>query len=378
MNAFWRRELEPFKKIPMIYRWTLAFLVLFTLGLSIVTTDPDQLIWSETFESSGTKWKTSNSVDELYLIQNGRYILHRKNQGGPAIILPEDGDLYEESHVEMKLSLDELEPGSSMGLVVMARTDGTSAYILEINDNREYRVRKIEESVFKELSGTVKGSGWEKEKAIGKAGETNLLSATCQEGVLKFKINGKDLWISDEFQMEPGKVGIYVGPGSKGWVDEIKVFVDAEEAKRIRKERDEKDPARSELTNIIVSLRKTINAQNKEIDSLKKVSSKLEAEQIKLEKDPRNLKKLNARITALEQENKALTTKIATLTAENTKLKKFKEAIEKGKGGDIVIQLSDALEAERDKSGALERENKDLKTRIAALELELKTYQDDE
>lgn len=361
----------------MIYRLSLALVLLLSLGLSSTET-PDQLIWTERFESASTTWRTSNSLDELYLIQGGHYVLFRKSESGPSIILPENGDLYGECHVEMEMMLDPLEPGSSLGLMFMARPNGSAAYILEVNDQREYRIRRIEESVFKELSGTAKNAGWVKDKVIHKPGEINRLTATYGSGALKFEINGKDVWVGDAYQSEQGKIGIYVGPGSKGQVDEIRVYVSQEEAERIKKDREDQDPLRAELTEIIISLRHTINAQNKEIDSLQKVSGQLQAEQSKFDNNPRNVKLLAARIAELEKVNRACESKGKQLAKEVQTLKKFQDNIKSRQGGDIVIKLTNALAEEQDKNKELEKEKKELNARLAALELELKTYKDNE
>ncbi|MDX5320949.1 MAG: hypothetical protein LPK49_07805, partial [Bacteroidota bacterium] len=294
---------------------------------------PDQLIWTEPFDDASPKWRTSNSPDELYLIQGGHYVLHRKASTGPSIILPEEGDLYGESRVEMELTLDANVAGSSLGMMFLAKPNGKSAYMIEINDQREYRIRQIESSIFKEMSGTAKSSGWVKEKAIAKAGTKNRLAATYESGVLKFEINGKDLWVGDVFQPEKGKVGIYVGPGSKGFVDAIRVYVSEEEASRIRKDREDKDPVRAELTDIIISLRNTINAQNKEIDSLTKMSSKLQAELSKIDNSPRNVKKLSAEVAQLTKENKSLEWQLKKEKKEVDRLTKFQNTIRAKQGG---------------------------------------------
>lgn len=361
----------------MFYRITLALTILLFLGLRVAET-PDQLIWTENFESASAKWRTSNSPEDLYLIQGGKYVLHRKSSSGPSIILPEEGDLYGESHVEMDVILDPNEPGSSMGMMFLARPNGTSAYMIEINDKREYRVRKIEESVFRELSGTPKGGGWVKEKQIAKAGTKNRLAATYESGVLKFEVNGRDVWVGEVFHPEKGKVGIYVGPASKGYVEEIRVYVSDEEAGRIKKDREDKDPIRAELTDIIISLRNTINAQNKEIDSLTKLSAKLEAEVSKYETNPRNIRKLQAENKKLEKEKASLNWQLTKANKEIDKLKKFQDNIQKKQGGDIVIKLTNALTDEQEKTKNLEKDNTQLKAQIAALEIELKKYIDNE
>ncbi|MBI1221859.1 MAG: hypothetical protein GC180_04570 [Bacteroidetes bacterium] len=361
----------------MIYRITLALAFILFLGLRVAES-PDQLIWTEHFDHASTNWRTSNSPDELYLIQGGQYVLQRKSSNGPSIILPEEGDLYGESHTEMELTLDPNQPGSSLGMVFLAKPNGSSAYVLEINDGREYRIRKIEESVFKELSGTAKSGGWVKDKQIAKSGTKNRLAATYESGVLKFEINGKDIWVSDVFHPEKGKVGIYVGPASKGSVQEIRVYVSSEEAGRIKKDREDNDPVRAELTDIIISLRTTINAQNKEIDSLNKISSKLEAEVSKYEANPRNIRKLQAEIKELNKEKATLNWKLTKASREIAKLEKFQENIRAKQGGDIVIKLTNALGEEQEKSRGLEKENTELKAQIAALEVELKKYLKDE
>ncbi len=359
-------------------RILLAGILLITVPVLSFLVNPDQLIWAENFDTTSANWRTSNSIDELYLIQNGEYVLYRKSSSGPSILLPEEGDLYGECRSEMRFRFDPLQSGSSAGLVFMAKPNGSQAYVLEINDRREYRVRKIEDGVFKELSGTPKNAGWIKEKSVAKSGDLNLVSASYESGILKLTINGKDVWIGDAYQQEKGKVGIYIGPASKARIDDIRVYVSEEEAQRIRKDREDKDPIRSELTEIIITLRNTINAQNREIDSLTKLSSKLQAEQDKFDNNPRNVRKLSAKIRELEKEVNVWKWKHGQLEKENKKLEKFQENIRKNTGGDIVIKLTNALNDEQEKNRELEKENKELQARLKALELELGKYKSDE
>lgn len=344
------------------------------LGLN----EPDQLVWHETFDNSSLRWRTSNSADEVFFVQGGEYHLHRKTLSGPGLILPEDGDSYSESIMEMDVTLDPKTSGSAAGLVFLAAQDGSLAFVFEINDKKEYRIRKIEGGIFKGLSGKVRNDYWEGEKQIAKLGEMNVLKAMYLNNQLSFYINNKKVWEGEHYVPSRGKVGVLIGPGAKATIDEIKVYVSELEAESIKKERDKKDPLLAELTAVIATLRNTINAQNKELDSLRKANDKLEKEIAKYDNNPRNSKKLGERIAQLEKENKSLQNQVKALTKQVDDLKKFQENVKKREGGDLIIKLSAALSEEQNRNAELESENRTLNKRIQELEKELNKYQENE
>ncbi len=353
----------------MIYRILLILvLLLVSTGLFLLD-NPEKLIWSEDFNQSSAQWRTSNNADELFLFEQGQYVLWRKNTSSPSVILPEEGDLFGECRVSIEVSLDAT-LGGSAGLSFLAKQDGSMAYVAEISSDKQFRVRKLEGGSFTELSGKAKSSGWVKEKSIKDAGESNTLELSYKPGALVLSINQKQVWVGNEMVQHKGKCGVYVGPESRARVDDLTVYVSEAEAERIKNDRNNNDPARSALTDIIIQLRTTINAQNREIDSLVEVSGKLKAESDRLDRSPKNVKKLSAEVYSLKKELAASEAKLKKAEKELLSLRKFKDNIRTSQGGDIVISLTTALAKEKDKNASLAQENKELKAKLADLEAE--------
>lgn len=357
----------------MIYRRFAPVLLVFVLVSLALTPliDSDTLIWTENFQSVSTQWKTSNNAEELFLIENGEYVLWRKSVTGPSVVLPESGDLYGESKASLEISID-ADYGGSGGLVFLAKQDGNYALVAEISGDRKYRVRKLEKGGFTELTGLTKNSGWVKDKIVKEKGQTNTVEISYAPGAIILSINQKQVWVGNEFVKHQGKCGVYVGPESRVRMDNLRVFVSEEEADRIKNDRNNNDPARSALTDIIITLRNTINAQNHEIDSLEKLSGKLQAESDKLDRSPKNVRKLSADLRAAKKEIAALEYKLKKSEKEVKALKSFKDNIKSSKEGDIVISLTNALADEKEKRMAVEKENRELKAKLAALEAEEK------
>ncbi|TNE80810.1 MAG: hypothetical protein EP332_06205 [Bacteroidetes bacterium] len=353
----------------MIYRLLLIpALLIVSLGL-ILADDPEKLIWSESFDQSSAQWRTSNNADELFLFEQGQYVLWRKNTTSPSVILPEQGDLFGDCRASITVSLDAI-LGGSAGMSFLAKQDGSLAYIAEISSDKQFRVRKLDGGSFTELSGKPKSSGWVKEKSIKDAGEPNTLELSYKPGALVLSINQKQVWVGNEMVQHKGKCGVYIGPESRARLDDLKVFVSDTEAERIKNDRNNNDPARSALTDIIIQLRKTINAQNREIDSLQDVSGKLKAESDRLDRSPKNVKKLSAEVYSLKKELASSQAKLKKAEKELLSLRKFKDNIRKNQSGDIVISLTTALAEEKDKNAELAKENKELKAKLAAMEAE--------
>jgi cell division protein FtsB len=340
-------------------------LAVFSLGAFV---EKDRLIWTENFESASANWRQSNNADETFLIQNGRYLLWRKDSRSPSLILPEDGDLYAESLIELSVYLEKSGRGSSAGLVALAQQDGSGAYVLEINSSQEFRVRKIANSLFVELSGSPKNHGWTGEKGIRRQGMENRLGCMVEDGNIRFFINGKEVYATEEPLLKKGKCGVMIGPASKAEMDDLQVFVSEEEARRIKEDRNADDPARSALTEVIITLRNTINSQNRELDSLRKLSSRLNAEIIKYDQSPKNVKKLEGEIASLKKGNTSLQAKIKKLEKENAELQLFRQSVQRAQGGDMIIKLSMALADEKEKNTSLKKELDELKMKLSQTE----------
>ncbi len=359
-------------------KWVLSISVFLLISAFHLLDEGDQLIWNENFDAASTQWRTSNNADELFVIDNGEYLLWRKNQVSPSLVLPEKGDVYQESRIELQVRINAENPDGSAGLVVLAQQDGKGAYVFEVSGDQKFRVRKIQNSAFREVSGKAKNAGWVKEKFIKEAGQVNKLSVTYIAGTLILKINNEEAWNGVEYELKEGKAGVYIGPDSRAKLDNLQVYVNEDEAKRIKQARDNNDPARSALTDIIIQLRTTINAQNHEIDSLEKVSRKLEKENDRYENSPRNVRKLRAEVSQLKKEKATLEWRLRKAERELEKLEKFKKTIREGQNGDVIITLTNTLADEKDKNKKLQEENKALADTVKRLQLELRNINGDD
>ena len=120
----------------------------------------DKLLLNENFDSSNTNWSTVSNAENLLIVQEGEYIMHRKSTLSPYAVMGNFNNDLSVFKLITSLKLDRTSaPEGSIGLIFMAQPDGKGGFIFEINKN-SYRLRQINRGSYKYLSGTAKTSGW--------------------------------------------------------------------------------------------------------------------------------------------------------------------------------------------------------------------------
>lgn len=330
-----------------------------------VFSDFSALVWADEFDGQKTDlWRQTTNADELFIIQNGEYILVKKSTVNYGLIFPNENAIFTAHKAEFRLMLDdENEKTATAGVVVMAQQDGKGAFLIEINGKSQYRISKYNGTNFKPIN-----DGWKKDKAIKGRGEYNVISVSMEDRKYDLYINGKLITSFSEVSYKSGKIGLFVGASSSAKVDYVRVFVTSEEKERLRKEFQKEKEAKDDpvLTAVVTKLREQMVQLEIERDSLRVI-----VEQLKKENER---SQGSTSVQKLRAENKDLKAEIARLQKENTQLGKenaqlrdFKETIENGESGDIIITLTKALETERERVSILAAENEKLSDEIKRL-----------
>jgi hypothetical protein len=111
-----------------------------------------------------------------------------------------------------------------IGIIFMAQSDGKGGFIFEINKLKQYRIRQITGATYKYITGDAKTSGWVNSKFINEINSYNLVEIKTAERNYDISINNSYLTSFSEIAYKTGRMGIVIGPGSKGRVDFLYLF----------------------------------------------------------------------------------------------------------------------------------------------------------
>lgn len=329
-----------------------------------VTDNFGALVWQDEFNGGNAElWRQTTNAEEVFIIQNGKYVLFKKNKIGYGLILPNEKMGFSAHKAEFKFKLDEdTRKQASAGVVLMAQEDGKGAFLVEINGKRQYRISKYNGFAFKPLDN------WKKDKIINSRGKFNTVTVVTENKKYDLYINAEYITSFSEVSYKEGKVGVFIGADSKASFDYVKVYVTNAEKEKIKKQTNKENAIENDpiLTSVITKLREQVVELEIQRDSLQEIVRLLKIENNKnqgswsVQKLRRENSELKAKIKSLERENNKL-------FRENANLKEFRETIENGESGDIIITLIKALEEERERVSILASENEKLQDEIKRL-----------
>jgi hypothetical protein len=189
--------------------------------------------FSDQFNDDKDNWRNMSTSDNLFMIQEGEYVLRRKNPSSGYSIFPKwKNNLVSFSlTAAMKLE-DSKSPEASIGLIFMAQEDASGAFVFEINPKGQYRLKQLVGLSYKLLTGDVKTSGWVDSDALNKSGEYNIIEIKTARRNYDIYVNDKYLLSFTEIAYKSGDIGISIGAGTKAKVDYIIVKEPLSEAAR--------------------------------------------------------------------------------------------------------------------------------------------------
>ncbi|REJ82475.1 MAG: hypothetical protein DWQ44_12225 [Bacteroidetes bacterium] len=181
--------------------------------------------YSDSFLTDNGNWKTVSSGDNLFIIQNGAYLIQRKNQNSPYSIFPQWKNVLNSYELNCEIKVQQCNlPESGAGIIFMAQEDGSGAFVFEINASKQYRLKQLVGINFKILSGGLKNNGWVNSDMLNPAGSGNLITVRTHERNYDLLINGKYLLSFTELAYKGGNIGFFTGPSSKFTVEYLNIF----------------------------------------------------------------------------------------------------------------------------------------------------------
>ncbi len=356
----------------MIYRAQYLFLasILWLTSTSNATAQRvrdrfELLAFSDNFDTPSDKWTTEANSDNLLVIQDGEYILHRKNTSTPFLVIAGLEKEVDDCRLVASLRLDK-NYGSdpTAGILFMMQPQASGGFLIELNRKKEFRVRQITAGKYQYLTGTSKNGGWTKCAPANEAGLNNVIEIRTAGGNYDLFIN--DVYMVSFFEpsYKSGSIGIVIGPDTRARLDYVYIFTKGATPSADNPTSDSNNEAISsgeemiKLAESIIQLKTQINALKQENDELKKAVSSLRSGESEKSSE---IKSLEAEIKSMQDQIASRDAEIVKLSNERDGLAKYKEMTGGNENGDVVITLSKALKAEKEKNLKLEEEIRKLK-----------------
>lgn len=177
-----------------------------------------QTCFTEDFSDASKGWEQNSTLDKLYLIQHGRYIVYRKNEHPDCIPLPVKST-SEAFECAVNMMFDEhTNKLQSAGMVCMVTEKGY--YVLEINEKKQYRfwLKTGEEQLLLHEGDKY---GWQKTTSLLPGKQSNQILLRVNEGKFDILFNGIPTATIEDTTLQTGRIGLYVGENSRVMFDDV-------------------------------------------------------------------------------------------------------------------------------------------------------------
>jgi|GEM_PF-3172770 len=181
-------------------------------------------VFSDQFDDDKDNWRNMSTSDNLFLIQDGEYLLRRKNPASGYSIFPKWKNKLGAFSLMASIKLeDSKNEDAAVGLIFMAQEDASGAFIFEFNPKGQYRLKQLVGLSFKLLTGDIKTNGWVNSEALNPVGQYNLVEIRTSKRNYDVYVNEKYLLSFTEIAYKTGDIGISIGAATKARVDFITV-----------------------------------------------------------------------------------------------------------------------------------------------------------
>ena len=207
-------------------RFSLLVLLLPAIDSSaqLIKEEFNAVAFSDQFDQDQDNWRNMSTSDNLFMIQEGEYLLRRKNTSSGYSIFPKWKNTLVAFSLTASIKLEEAKNGeTAVGLIFMAQEDASGAFVFEFNPKGQYRLKQLVGLSYKLLTGDVKTNGWVDSDALKKSGDYNQIEIRTAKRNYDIYVNDKYLLSFTEIAYKSGDIGISIGPGTKARVDYIVV-----------------------------------------------------------------------------------------------------------------------------------------------------------
>lgn len=349
------------KNLKLFFLLCVLFSVKNSVHAQLVKEDFPNELFTEKFDSTTSYWTIATNADNFFIIQNGEYILNRKNLNSNYPIFPNLPNEFSDFDLKASVKIEQANnKESSIGLLFMAQSDGKGAFTVEINPLKQYRVKQLVGTTYQLLTGEPKNSGWMNSSVVKEAGAYNDIEVKCANKNYDVYINSVYQLSFSEPSYKSGKMAVIIGSGTKARIDYFTIYSanpnnDTTMQTTMQTQAAANESEETSLTDAIVKLKTQNNKLQKENEELKKQLEQITQDNQTIDVQIKMQKTLEKRI---HQAN----TEIDSLKKTVEELKKYKKLITENENGDIIINLSKSLQTEKKNYNELKSINKDILT----------------
>ncbi|MEN9512224.1 MAG: hypothetical protein RLZZ370_2043 [Bacteroidota bacterium] len=344
----------------------LSLLQFSVLGAQQVTKDFPKLQWDEDFNLVSEKWPQTYNSDNFFLVQNGSYDMQRTNLKTGTFVFPAEDKTFGYFEVRCRLAFKEGTGTQAVaGLVFQAQADGSGALVVEVNDKYQYRVRRMTRDGAVNLTGGGENEGWIKAKRMLHK-DANTIVVKTYEKVYDLYLNDQYAITFTEIELSQGKIGFYVGPGTKVSAEYVKVMGD-ENFTMVSS--DVQNQAEESLTfqQIIVRLKESINKKDKRIAELEAENRRLGSSRGSDTLTQRKLQEADKRNFELVRQIDKYRVDLEASKSRVSELEQFRSQIRDNENGDIVINLTNINTRQKQQLEKLEQLKRQMESESAEI-----------
>jgi hypothetical protein len=322
---------------------------------------------NEDFSTDNDLWVTVSNTDNFFVIQNGEYILRRKNFITGYTIFPKWENQLSEYSISTAIKLlGNSGNDASAGVIFMAQADNRGALMIEFNKQSQFRIRQLAGVNYKLLTGDKKNSGWVNTSFILPGDVYNKIEIRTSEKNYDIYLNNNLLASFTELAYKNGRAGIILGPSTNADVDYFLVNIPETKISVQQKSGTNNIRVKGEETDAAETI--TLTAGNyyymlSQLEELKRKNEELLAKIEEMSKSD-TAKSITGDSLNIENVIKIQKAEIERLAAENDSLNAVILNNPDADKGEVINALTKALRRERQLTESLTRENKDLKEAI--------------
>lgn len=329
-------------------------------GQKIITNYSDTLLF-DNFNGIQNNFPQKYNAFELLIIEKNSYLIKRISSQSSSVALDKTLEAIDEFEIISNLALVKSKnKEASGGLVVHAQTTMNGAITVEINSKKQFKITKLFDNQSRYLSGQPANNGWVKFKYLNKKGN-NTIKIKAKAGYYDVYFNNYFAFTVFDNQYDKGKVGFYIGAESEMIVSDILVL-GVKKVDLLGNTAGDQNASGGFSDD---NFQEVVKLFKDKIDEQQRTIATLQSEVDKCRSMLNYDTSLVSRSKELEIMNKMLISKLDSATTElrrNSKrlayLESFKNDIEAGSNGDLVLNLTSIL-------AEVKNENKSLKQQLA-------------
>jgi hypothetical protein len=322
---------------------------------------------NEDFSTDNDLWMTVSNTDNFFVIQNGEYILRRKNFLTGYTIFPKWENQLSEYSISAAIKLlGNSGNDASAGIIFMAQADNRGALMVEFNRNQQFRIRQLAGVNYKLLTGDKKNSGWVPSSFILPGDVYNKIEIRTSEKNYDILLNNSLLASFTELAYKSGRAGIVLGPSTNADMDfffvnipEKKISVQQKSGTQSNISKEKENDANETITLTAGNYYYMLG----QLEELKKQNDELYEKINQMSKtDTSNV--ISGDSLNVENVIKIQKSEILRLSAENDSLRSSISNNPESDKNETINSLTKALKKEKQLTERLTKENKDLKDAI--------------